>query len=232
MEQKRNLPTMQELVSGDIALSKQNDLNVLLNQPPPDSWLKDHPTATKKYPKTGRMEPIKYIPIERIEYLLTRLFVKWRVEVKQVQLIANSVQVTVRVHYKDPITGEWDWHDGVGANPIQTEKGAGAADWDKIKSAAVQMAAPAAKSYAIKDAAEHLGKLFGKDMNRADEIGYDSMLGQHENLKELSQKLSEAINYCQDDELKSQVLDLVITAEESGQATADFYREQLKKFGQ
>ena len=38
------------------------------------------------------------------------------------------------------------------------------------------MAAPAAESYAIKDAVEKLGKLFGKDLNRKDSMGYD-MLG-------------------------------------------------------
>jgi len=36
-------------------------------------------------------------------------------------------------------------------------------------------AAPAAESYAVKDAAEKIGKLFGKDMNRADKIMYDTL---------------------------------------------------------
>ena len=40
----------------------------------------------------------------------------------------------------------------------------------------VMKAAPAAESYAIKDAAEKIGKLFGKDLNRADKIMYDSLL--------------------------------------------------------
>lgn len=35
---------------------------------------------------------------------------------------------------------------------------------------------PAAESYAIKDAAEKIGKLFGKDMNRADQINYDNLI--------------------------------------------------------
>ena len=36
-------------------------------------------------------------------------------------------------------------------------------------------AAPAAESYAVKDAAEKIGKLLGKDMNRADRIMYDTL---------------------------------------------------------
>jgi hypothetical protein len=38
-------------------------------------------------------------------------------------------------------------------------------------------AAPAAESYAVKDAAEKIGKIFGKDLNRKDEIIYDSLIG-------------------------------------------------------
>jgi len=36
-------------------------------------------------------------------------------------------------------------------------------------------AAPAAESYAVKDAAEKIGKIFGKDLNRADQIVYDEL---------------------------------------------------------
>jgi hypothetical protein len=164
----RNLPVIQELYDEkDVELLKrENDLNVLLNQTPKPEWIKDHPMASG----------VKYIPIGRIEWLLTRIFIKWHVEVKDLKLIGNSVVVTVRLHYLSPIDGEWDWQDGIGANPLQTDKGAGAIDFDKLKNDAVMKAAPAAESYAVKDAAEKLGKLFGKDLNRKDEIGYDVLL--------------------------------------------------------
>ncbi len=70
------------------------------------------------------------------------------------------------------MTNEWDWQDGVGAAPIQTAKGAAATDFSQVNTAAVQMAAPAAESYAFKDAAEKFGKIFGKDLNRKDEMNY------------------------------------------------------------
>lgn len=35
-------------------------------------------------------------------------------------------------------------------------------------------ALPTAESYAIKDAAEKLGKLFGKDLNRKDELAFEA----------------------------------------------------------
>jgi hypothetical protein len=35
------------------------------------------------------------------------------------------------------------------------------------------MSAPASESYAIKDAAEKIGAIFGKNLNRADRMSYD-----------------------------------------------------------
>lgn len=162
----RQLPTYNELVSGDIdKKNSQTGINILLNQDPPKEWLKDHPMA----------KGVKYIPIQRVEYMLTSIFKKWNVEIRQVQVIANSVVVTVRLYYQDVLSDEILWQDGIGASPIQTDKGAGAMDWNHTKNDAVMKAAPAAESYAVKDAAEKIGKLFGKDMNRADRIMYDTL---------------------------------------------------------
>lgn len=163
---KRQVPSIHELISGDIdRKNQQNDLNILLNEEPPKTWLKEHPMA----------KGVKYLPIERIEYMLTRIFKKWNVEIRQVQVVANSVVVTVRLYYQDVLSDEMLWQDGIGASPIQTDKGAGAMDWNKTKNDAVMKAAPAAESYAVKDAAEKIGKLFGKDMNRADKIMYNTL---------------------------------------------------------
>lgn len=176
IENKRNLPTIQELYSDKLILSKQNDLNLLLNQEPKNDWLKDHPMIKK----------VKYIPIQRIEWLLTNLFIQWKVDIIDFKLIANSVAVQVRLYYKNPITNDWESTDGVGAAPLQTDSGAGATEFDKIKNDAVMKALPAAESYAVKDAAEKLGKIFGKDMNRADQIMYDTLAGKFENYDELN----------------------------------------------
>jgi hypothetical protein len=169
------IPSLQELVSESEETIKENNLMVLLNQEPPKVWLQKHPTATVK-DEQGNTIPAVYMPVNRVEYLLSRIFGKWWVEVRSVNQIANSVCVTVRVFVVNPITKEEEWQDGIGAAPIQTEKGAGAMDWNKAKSAGVQMAAPSAESYAIKDACEKWGKIFGKDLNRKENISYDSLL--------------------------------------------------------
>jgi len=164
--EKRQLPSIKDLY-GEVELKRdQNALNILLNQEPAPKWIKQHPLAKK----------VRYIPIERIEWLLTRIFIKWRVEVKVTQIIANSVVVTIRLHYKDVISDEWDWQEGIGAAPIHTKKDAGATDFTQVLTDAVMKAAPAAESYAVKDAAEKIGKIFGKDLNRADGVVYDNLI--------------------------------------------------------
>jgi hypothetical protein len=162
---KTKLPALKELYEGLELKKPQNNLNILLNQSPHPSWIKNHPFA----------KGVKYIPIERIEFLLTRIFIKWKVEIKTIQTVANSIVVSLRLHYQNVEDKEWSWQDGIGAAPIQTKKDSGAMEWDKVLSDAVMKAAPAAESYAFKDAAEKIGKLFGKDLNRKDEIIYDSL---------------------------------------------------------
>ena len=164
---ENKLPTLKELYGGDVALlDKQSKLQALLNQPPKKDWIKQHPFV----------KGVAYIPIQRIEWLMTKIFLNWRVEVKNTQVIANSVVVTVTLHYQDPVNGEWNWQDGAGAAPVQTDKDAAANDFSRVKTDAVMKAVPAAESYAIKDAAEKIGKIFGKDLNRGDEIVYSGFV--------------------------------------------------------
>lgn len=169
------IPTLKELIADTELTLADNALMVILNQPPPATWLAEHPIAKVKNGE-GKEVPLPYLPINRIEYLLSKIYGKWWVEVKSVVCIANSVVVTVRLFVTNPITNEVEWNDGVGASPIQTDKNAGAMDWNAAKSNGVMIAAPAAETYAIKDAAEKFGKLFGKDLGRRDTMDYNALL--------------------------------------------------------
>lgn len=163
---KPKIPTPAELFADKDFFSKQNELNLLLNSEPKAEWVKSHPFVKN----------LVYLPIERVEYLLTMIFSKWKVEVKEIKLVANSITCTVRLHVIDPLSGEEMWQDGVGAMPIQVAKGSGATEFDKMNSSAVQIGLPAAESFAIKDAAEKFGRIFGKDLNRKDNINYSDRL--------------------------------------------------------
>jgi len=163
---KPKLPTLAELTEDTEMSLKDNALTVILNQPPPENWLQEHPMI-KGY---------KYLSVQRVEWLMTRIFGKVQTTIKDTKVLANSVVVTVSVTVTNPVTGEKETQDGIGACPIQTDKGAGAMDWNAAKADGVMKAAPAAESYAFKDACEKWGKIFGKDLGRKDAIGYDSLL--------------------------------------------------------
>ena len=153
-------------VVGDIndleAFIANDEFLTIVNQEPPEHLVQDHPFA----------KGVKYIPIDKIELMLTKIFQHWYVEVLREQVMLNSVTVTVRLHFKHPISGIMEHNDGVGAVAIQTDEGSKALDLESVKSNGVMLALPSAKSFAIKDAAEHIGKLFGRDLNRKDTIGF------------------------------------------------------------
>lgn len=134
----------------------------IVNSNPPKNFIEAHPTAKN----------VKYIPIDKIEWLLTRLYQKWHVEILREGTMFNSVFVVIRLHYYNPVTKEWEQQEGVGAVGMQTSKGAAAADMSQILGDAVMKGLPAAESYAVKDAAEKIGRLFGKDLNRKDTYGF------------------------------------------------------------
>lgn len=160
----RPLPSLADLHHDIEEAFKNDELQRLCNQPVPKAWIKKHPMTSKEY-----------LPIDKVEYLLTRVFGIWKREILSVQQIFNSVVVTVRLHLQNPFTGEWFYYDGVGAMGAQTDAGSGAANMNQIKFDAIQKAAPAAASYALKDAAGCLGILFGKNLNKKDGIEFAGM---------------------------------------------------------
>jgi len=161
---KRNLPTFAELTSDKELAQKSDQLTVLLNEPPPEKWVKTHPYI-KGY---------QYLPIDKVEYLLKKIFTNYKIEVIEQKMLMNAVSVHVRVHFVHPITNEWLFHDGVGAKELQTQKDTGSLkmDMSNINRSAVEMALPIAKTVAIKDACDHFGRLFGSDLNRKDLAEY------------------------------------------------------------
>lgn len=186
---KRELPVLSELydVANIETLFKKDQFNLLMNQQPEPKWIQVNKFAGNS----------KYIPIGILETLLQRVFKDFRIEVMREGTMFNSVYVTIRLHYLHPITNEWSYHDGVGSAQIQTSSGASPADLSSINNNAVMMALPMAKSYAIKDACDHFGKLFGRDLNRKDTMGfgvdknldpdakYSELLSLFENLKDV-----------------------------------------------
>lgn len=157
------IPSLQELYNDSAEdLGRLDALNYLLAQPPKDEWVKEHPFITGW----------KYIPIERVEWLLKKIFKQADIEIRREGTAFNGVYVVVRVHYFDPALNKMRFHDGIGSMALQVKKGTSPADLSNINNGAISMAFPIAKSLAVKDATDHLGKLFGADLNRKDVIQY------------------------------------------------------------
>jgi hypothetical protein len=158
-----NLPTIQELHEDNALVSYKNDqLNLLLNQEPKKEWVKEHPFVKGH----------KYIPIDKVEFMLRKIFKKYAIEITGQGTSFNGVWVTVRVHYFHPTEATMMYHDGIGAVQLQTAKGTSPADLANINNGALSMAYPIAKTLAIKDACDHFGKLFGCDLNRKDTMAF------------------------------------------------------------
>lgn len=147
-----------------VEFAKRDEFLEFLNQDPPEAWLEDHPMA----------KGVKYLPIGMVELLLTKIFQQWRVEVLREGQLMNSITCTVRLHYRDPLDNTWTYQDGVAAVPAKTSKGSRASDMTEILSDAVMTGLPAAKSFAIKDAADNIGKIFGRDINRKGNLSFNA----------------------------------------------------------
>lgn len=163
---ERKLPALKTLVSDIEKAVKSDQLKQILNVEPPQQWIKTNPYANNT----------KYLPIDKVEMLMDSIFQDWKVEVLKTAQLFNAIEVTVRVHYVNPLNGNWYFHDGVGAKELQTKKDSGhlKVDFSNINKSAVEMALPIAKSTAIKDACDHLGKIFGRDLGRKDTINHIS----------------------------------------------------------
>lgn len=159
---ENKLPTLSDLID-DIEMAYKNDaFNALMNNQPPDKWVLEHPF----------IKNFRYIQIDKIEYLLKKIFKSYRIEITGQGTAFNGVWVTVRVHYLHPILNEWQFHDGIGAAQLQTARGTSPADLANINNGALSMAFPIAKTVAIKDACDHFGVMFGSNLNRKDTVNF------------------------------------------------------------
>lgn len=189
-KQKSEIPKLADLTQNVELAWKTDSLNFLLTQQPPSDWVKEHPY----------IRGYKYLPIDKVEHLLRKIFKSYKIEVIKTGMLMNAVEVTVRVHYVDPITGDWLFQDGVAAQELQTQKDSGnlKLDMSNVNRGAVTMALPIAKTMAVKDACDHFGDLFGANLNRKDVLSFmpDKNLdvdSQLEELKELYELKKQAI---------------------------------------
>ena len=185
MTKTKQLSALIESKDELIEFAMRDEFLEFINQAPPKQWIKEHPFA----------KGINYIPIDKVELMLDKIFQTWTVEILDTGQLLNAIYVNVRLHYIHPITKNKMFQDGTGAVAIQVDKGKNASDLGAIKSNAIMLALPAAKSFAIKDAAEHIGSIFGRNLNRKDTVAFTPSYKDMEDKKnKLKEKLENEDN--------------------------------------
>lgn len=140
--------TPEKLYNDGIGYIKENfdNLDDVLNAEPNPQWLEKEIIQGKD---------VLNLSIEKTEFILNRLFKNVMIEVKETLLSEKVATITVRVHYTNR-DGEKMFHDGVASCDINDTN--------------YRSMLPALKSVAIKDSVHHIGRIFGRDLNRKNTI--------------------------------------------------------------
>lgn len=130
--------------------------NELLSTTPKAEWIK-----VNKHSNNAR-----YLPIRKVEDLLRSFFGAYQVEmIGQPHILGNSVVISVHLKVYHPIIKEWLVYAGTGAVPIELEQGAKPLQFELIKAKGLHKNIPAAKAFAVSNAAKLIGRVFGSDLN-------------------------------------------------------------------
>lgn len=116
---------------------------------------------------------LDFVPVDVVENELDTIFgaFGWSSEIISTTVIAQEFVVVL--HLTVWVDGHAITRAGIGAVPIEQEKGAAIMDISQKKKNALQKNAPAAAAYAFKNAAKKFGNRFGRNLNRANKGEFD-----------------------------------------------------------
>lgn len=160
-----------EIEAEDSIAKKVKVLNRVLNQE--SAFVKNMNNVLKsKGQSTSKSTDYDYIPIEIIEEALRQVFFRQvDITIRQSYRDLNSFIVVCRIAYKDPVTHEKRKLDGIGAKQLMQDANSSLNDFNAtMKRNALELGVGIAYSRAVKNAAKKLGKLFGADLNRDEEL--------------------------------------------------------------
>lgn len=164
-----NLHEIGKIVSSELSKLSKDDkvqalysFNTLINRQPSKTWIKSN-------------NNIDYLPIRVVESLLSSVYGVYQIEMAgSPQLIGNSIVVSVHLNVFHPVLQQFIKYAGVGAVPVQLSRNSKPMQIENLLGTAIQKNAPAAKSFAVSNAAKSIGPLFGSDLNsEEDNMLYD-----------------------------------------------------------
>jgi len=112
-----------------------------------------------------------YIPISFIEATLDRVFTPmgWQTRNFRTETILNEVVGSIELWVRDPENKEWICRMGAAAQLIQMKKDTDFTDPRNKISNSLEKGYPSLKSKCLSNAADSLGKIFGRDAGRKPE---------------------------------------------------------------
>lgn len=149
----------------------------------------------------------KYMAVSFIESKLDEIYLRqWGATNVNIQIVANEILVWLTLWVIDPITGVKIERPGFAAVQITVDKApanlegsaknAWALDLNNKKPNACYLSFPKAKSEAIKNAAQSLGKIFGRDINRKLEDTPEDFYGQEFSARETLESIKKEMEDC------------------------------------
>jgi hypothetical protein len=146
-------PTVQ-IIQGDVTPEMQTFLSVLSQNPD------ERQVRTNQYANNS-----EYLPIQYLEAMLDTIFNgKWNLRHKGTQFIGNAItcDVELEVYFPD---GTEIVRAGSGSSIVQVDAQTG-----EFKPKSVEKAYGSALSMAFKNSTKRLGNIFGRMLNREDEV--------------------------------------------------------------
>ncbi len=249
MSEENKLPELRSRIN-EKALQKASELEKqqefwarlqrfleLTNSAVEESKLQPHPIV----------KDCKYLPISFMEMSLDELFYgHWDTVNFHWQVIANEIVASIELKVLHPLSQMWITRTGAGAIQVmcdaipedekkkmtRQEKNSWAINLDNKKPGALTNGGFAKlKADCFKNACISLGKYLGRDVNR--EHTAEDFLGTikdpDERKSELRTQISDALLFCQDEELIQSITKEIIDAEDAGTNTIEFYKVMLTK---
>jgi len=175
-------------------LAKKNEINI--------ERIKEFQIQTTKEPSKSEVKfnemagNAKYIPIGVLEKKLDETYLGlWKTSNGHYEVIANSLTYSIDLEVLHPVLGIWIKRNGVGAVPIQLQKGQKEMNFSTINTFAIQKGLPSAKSFALRNAIQSLGDYFGRGLNR-EEINnsdYSTVFDRIEDIMPLKERALELL---------------------------------------
>jgi len=133
-------------------------------------------SVKRKSALTGEMVEVKYIPVSYIENTLDEVFGAglWNTTEPKLMIVGNEVVGTITLRVYHPVIKEWIEQGGIAAVQIRKASGSAITDINSKIPNALEMDMPHLFSDCLKNAAQKLGRIFGRNLNRDFIDQYDS----------------------------------------------------------